>query len=634
MKNTLIGLVILALAADPAIAQLKKVDYKVPNRCEPLAYGSQRIQGFIGERMQLNMDKGLASIPYYSYLRAYQRGVEAFWPAGEYLGKFSQALMYSHRYTGDQSQLEQTQRIIDTWVEAQQPDGYVASNPKGYATGPRWDAWAVWDHKYTLLGLLDYYALSGGEKRVLDAARKAADVVIGAYGARKTQLDLMEAVYNGGLCNGSILEPMTYLYQYTGDPSYLAFCNHILKAFENENGPKIVSELTARSGQVSKVGTAKGYEMLSCLIGLVRMYQLTGDETLLAAATRAWQDIVENNLYITGTATQGEHFRGERYLPASETDRLPGNPNWKINMGEACVTAHWIFLNRLLFQLGGDLKYVEEIEKSLYNHLLGSQSPTTGLQAYYMALNGHKQFKTFNTYGGAPPCCLSSVLRCVSTTPEIIWTKFADNGFAVLLYNPGEFAENITAGDGKPVMVNTKMEADIMGSGKAVIHISLKEPAAFRVGLRVPSWCRNFRVELADGSSLTGRAGEFLNIDRLWSRSERLTVSLEVVDQVIEGSPTYAGFHAFKRGPYVLALDQRVNPGVDIDQVWVGEANGARLTPARQALPKDWIGSQAYSTPSAGPAPLILTPFLDAGQDGSKYRVWIPGRRPLDQPRS
>jgi uncharacterized protein len=645
-KNTII-LCILSIWLTPSFSQQRKVSYIIKNKCEPIAYGAQKIYGFLGDRLNLNMEKGLAKVPYYSYMRAYTPGVEGYWPAGEYLGKFSQALINSYKYSNNQYYYELAQKIIDTWVNAQQPDGYVASNPNGYIKGARWNDWAVWDLKYTLLGLLDFYAVSN-EQRVLESARKIGDLMIESFGPRKNQLDLMETK-SQGLMGGSILEPMTYLYQYTGESKYLDYCNYILKAFEQNNGPKIVSELTERSGQVGKVGNGKGYEMVSCIIGIFRMYELTGNKIYLLTAQKAWQDIAENNSYITGTSTQGELFYSNKHLPADETDELADHHwGWNYNMmGEGCATAHWMFLSRLLYQLTGDLKYIEEIEKSTYNHLLGSQSAKTGQQSYYTALIGHKQFMNFNMAEGMPPCCLSSVQRCISTLPETIWSKFTDNGFAILMYNSGEFSENITAKDSSQVLVNLKLDADILNSGTAKITMNFKEPlkgdfdfmeaatlkanmkvrdaVSFRMALRVPSWGRNFKVQLKDGTILTGLPGEYLNIDRTWANNESITISMNIVDKVIEGSPTYKGFYAFKHGPYILAIDQSLNPNIDIDKVKISNASEKKLTKVNDVLPKDWIGNQAFTIESADSKKLILTPFLDAGQDGEKYRVWLNG---------
>jgi uncharacterized protein len=603
----------------------KIVTYQVEAKSVPIAYDSMKIYGLLGERMDLNIEKVLAILPYYSYTRAYTPGVEAFWPAGEYLGKFAQALMNSYLYTGNQRYIEQTQKIIDTWVDAQAPDGYVATNPDGYMNGARWNFWAVWDHKYTLLGLLDYYAISG-EKRVLEAARKIGDLIINEFGPGYMKRDLMESGHSG-MVGGSILEPMTYLYQFTGEERYLDFCYHILNAYEQSNGPQIISELTERSGHVHKIGHGKGYEMISCIIGILRMYQLTGKETFLLTAEKAWQDIVENNLYVTGTATQGELFFGNKHLPADETIPISDHP-WgltTISMGEGCVTAHWIFLNRLLFELSNDLKYIEEIEKSLYNHLLGSQSAKTGQQSYFTALIGHKNFRNFNTYGGSPPCCLSSVQRCISRIPEKIWSVMANKGISILIYNSGEFSQIISTPNNDQTLVNLTVNENILESGSVKINLQTDDPASFILALRVPSWVQSFTAQIPGDTTYIGMPGEYLFIDRKWSGKDELFISMHVLDQIIEGSPTYKGYYAFKHGPYILALDQELNKNIDIDNISISNINDVRLIKNLNALPAEWLGNQAYIIETNNSEKLVLTPFLDSGQLGSKYRVWIPG---------
>jgi DUF1680 family protein len=72
----------------------------------------------------------------------------------------------------------------------------------------------------------------------------------------------MAAGDHAGLAPGSILEPMVDLYRYTGNPKYLAFCRYILRAYEQPDGPRIISQLE-KYGDVTRVGDAKAYEMLS-----------------------------------------------------------------------------------------------------------------------------------------------------------------------------------------------------------------------------------------------------------------------------------------------------------------------------------------------------------------------------------
>jgi DUF1680 family protein len=624
-RNVIILFILCFIFLVQLTAQDKIVEYKVKAMYEPFQYESMKLNGLLGQRYKFNAYDGLMKIPYYSYLRAYNPGVAAFWPSGEYLGKFVQGLVHSYHYYRDMDFIEQLQVIVDKWVQAQESDGYLGTNPDGYSIGPRWNFWASWDHKYTILGLLAYYELSG-EELILKTAKKTGDVVCAAFGSDDTQRNLMETGHSG-MVGGSILEPMTYLYQYTGDKKYLDFCYYILDAYEKEDGPQIITELTQRSGRVDKIGYAKGYEMISCIVGIIRMYQLTGNELYLKAAKIAWDDIQKNRLYITGTATQCECFYENGYLPAHEKDKTYcwGEIGEKNDMGEGCVTAHWIFLSKELFFLTGDTKYIDEIEKSLYNHLLGSQSPFNGTQSYYTALIGHKNFNMPNIYEGEPPCCISSVMRCIAKIPEILWTKSAESGLNLLIYNSGDLEAAIKSKSGGAQKIKLTVVTDYPNSGQIKITVSAKESAEFNLGLRVPSWCPKFSV-LCNGKEMyEGETGSMLNIDREWQSGDILEINMDMNNRFVEGDPMYAGYYAFIHGPLVFALDEELNPGIDVEKIKLGTIDINKVKQVSEQLPEGWIGEIAYAIPAAGEdaTDLIFVPFLDAGQNGSMFAVWV-----------
>ena len=96
----------------------------------------------------------------------------------------------------------------------------------------------------------------------------------------------------------------------------------------------------------------------------------------------AWQDIVENRLYITGSASAGEVFRDDHVLPNQVGAHIC----------ETCVTTTWIQLNLQLLRLTGEAKYGDELERSFYNHLAAAQHPSGGDWCYYTALEGKKPF--------------------------------------------------------------------------------------------------------------------------------------------------------------------------------------------------------------------------------------------------
>lgn len=133
---------------------------------------------------------------------------------------------------------------------------------------------------------------------------------------------------------------MTYLYRYTSNKKYLDFCNYIINSYNYKNEPKIITTLNT-IGKVDKTANGKAYEMTSNLTGIVKLYQLTGDKTLLIAAENAWKDISTYKLYITGTASDHEMYRADFNLPAE-------NDN---HMGEGCVTTTRLQFNHALYNL-------------------------------------------------------------------------------------------------------------------------------------------------------------------------------------------------------------------------------------------------------------------------------------------
>src|SRR5262249_885091 len=163
----------------------------------------------------------------------------------------------------------------------------------------RWKEWDVWAHKYNLIGLVTYMRYTGNMEP-MPACRRMADLLCRSFGDGAGQQDIIPAGFHMGLAPTSVLEPMVLLYRLTGEPRYLEFCKYILRAWEQPNGPKVISALLAGKS-VEEVGDAKAYEMLSCLNGALEYYRTVGDAKILKACLNAWKDIVDNRLYITGT---------------------------------------------------------------------------------------------------------------------------------------------------------------------------------------------------------------------------------------------------------------------------------------------------------------------------------------------
>ena len=107
------------------------------------------------------------------------------------------------------------------------------------------------------------------------------------------------------------------------------------------------------------------------------------------------------------------------------------------NMGEGCVTTTWIQLNQNLFAITGDIKYLNQLEKSVYNHLLGAENPQTGCVSYYTPLMSKKPYTCYIT------CCQSSVPRGIALVPNFTFGNI-NNIPTVLFYEPAVYKEKIT----------------------------------------------------------------------------------------------------------------------------------------------------------------------------------------------
>lgn len=564
--------------------------------------GARRIQ-----RDNANLIERLLNIDETGILECYyNRPGKQTW-IGEYVGKYLHAASRAWRFSKNEQLKAQMDRIVDILLSCQNDDGYLGT----YLPVNYWTNWDVWAHKYNLLGLLSYYSATG-YKPALEASIKMGDLLCRTFGEMKGQLSIIESSPHMGMASTSVLEPMTELYRYTGDKKYLDFCNYIIKAYDYENGPKIVTTLTT-VGKVDKTANGKAYEMMSNLTGIIKLYQLTGESKLLKAAENAWKDISTYKLYITGTASKGELFQEDFVLPA-------GN---EVSMGEGCVTTTWLQFSQALYNLTGESKYIDEIEKTIYNHLLASENPQTGCVSYYTALQGKKPYRC-TIYAH---CCLASVPRGIAAIPELAYTKIADNGFSINLYTSGKISDKIMTKDGKEIPVESTIDSKFPKEGRMTITLNPETKSEFRLALRVPAWCTKFKANV-DGKNFDGVPGQYLNIERTWDTKSTVQVSFDLNVHILNGGKSYPGYTAVKTGPQVLAVDQTLNPGItDLDKITVGSPNLVLLS--KSLLPKGWIGSQIYNTKAyynGKPVDLKLVPFADAGQTDGDIRVWIKNK--------
>ena len=586
-----------ALAAPgPRLAGAPKpaVPDKVKDRFVPAPLDRQKIEGLLGQRMRVNLEGRLLHVSETVLLAGYPTKPGAQSASGENAGKFLDAASRTWAYTGDARLKGVMDRVAYTLSASEINAG-----------------WRLGDLRWTLAGLLSYYQVTADAK-AMEGARRIGDMLTRTFGEGPGQQDIVASGAHMGLSATSVLGPMCILYRYTGAQQYLDFARYIVRASDGPRGPKLIASLEA-TGSVYHVADARADEILTNLSGLLDLYRLSGDEPYMKAATTAWKDIVAKRLYITGAVSSNEYFRDDMDLPGEEA----------ASVGEGCATVAWLDLNRQLLRLTGEARYGAEIERTVYNQLLGSQDPRNGSISRFTPLVGHKR------PGANPNCAVASEPRAIAMIPEMAWGE-DEGGVAVLLYTAGEATIPLRPDFDVTLVSATHFPRD----GKVAITVRVPRPARFPIFVRVPEWAMHFSA-VVQGAETPGLPGILLKLERLWHSGDVIQIQMDLPVRVIPGGASYPDYVALARGPQILALESALNPQVpyihraSLKEV---EASGIALQDAAGSLPKTWAGGQAYSVDGAfagKPQPLILAPFADA----LDYRVWLlkPGRQSIGQ---
>jgi DUF1680 family protein len=612
----------------PAVADWQ--DFQDPDRV--------RLTGWLGMRMEANATNRLVRLDPARLLEGYRKRPGRQTWDGEHVGKWLHAATLAWVYTRDPVLRQKLDYVAAELCKCQLEDGYLGT----YLEKDRWTFWDAWAHKYNLIGLLTYMRYTGN-LAPLPTCRRMADLLCNTFGDQPGQRDLIEAGRHAGMAPTSVLEPMVLLYRFTGELRYLEFCRYILRAWEQPNGPKILSTLLS-VGRVDKVGNAKAYEMLSCLNGALEFYRVSGDRPILQACLNAWQDIIKHRLYLTGAASYREFFRGDFDLPNSD------------NVGETCVTVTWLQFNTQLLRLTGEARFADQLERVILNQLLGAQCGDGSGWGYYVQMEGRKPFST--TLDGH--CCLSSGPRGLALVPTFACATDAD-GVVINLYEPG--TANLALRDGTPVMLSTQTRYP--ANGRICITVLPDLAKSFTLKLRVPDWCRESSLRV-NGSACSASPGSdgYAAIRRTWKKGDRVELNLLLEPRVEQGDHKNLGKIAILYGPLVLAADEallaqtpssvvlcspkhtdflpgftpQVDPALPLRAIATAGPDLAALNvtpePASVAF-RTRFGAQVFRVngrtrtatgrfPPGKRLKLLLVPFADAGACGTAYKVWLP----------
>ena len=534
-------------------------------------------------------------------------GWESLQLAGHTLGHYLSACSMMYASTGNKKLLERVNYIIDELNTCQTAngDGYVAAIPGGKKLFKEiserniiadktagFNLNGIWSPWYTIhklfAGLLDAQKYCGNQK-ALEIAVKLGDW------AYNTTRNLTRSEFQHMLvCEyGGMNEAMAELYSRTRDKKFLElaekfFDDAVLVPLENQKD--ILNGLHSNT-QIPKI------------IGLVRLYKLTGNEKYITAAKFFWKTVVKHHSYIIGGNSEYEHFGKADNLSA----RLDSNTC------ETCNTYNMLKLTRNLFELDPKPEYSEFYEHALYNHILASQNPHTGMMCYFIPLapGSYKSYSTpFNSFW----CCVGTGME-----------------------NHSKYGRNIYYHDNNSLLVNLfiaskvhwykkgltiTQQTEFPNSNKLKFIFDCKKPVDFSFLIRQPEWSGNNVNVFVNGKkyAITKTGNGYIKISRTWKNKDIVEVDIPM-SLYLERMTDDKSKASIMYGPLVLAgkLGPVNDPSIEnIDYV-------PDFVPGNRKI-NEWIKPvkgevNTFSTVNAGhPRDITLIPFYKAQEE--RYSVY------------
>ena len=588
------------------------------------------IHGFVADRLDACCRNHVAKTDPMCYAREFRSRAETGLWQTEFWGKYMLSAVPLAFFRNDAALKARIAESVKEVIADQEPNGYIGNYPpeKRAQSG----GWDLWGNKYTMRGLLVWYEYAK-DPAALAAAEKLAGYVMSLFGPGRRNLN--ETGCFRGLPSCSMLGAIVRLYRFTGKEEYRDFATYIVGQLDLDGrAPRLLADADVAPWErvtgpkVWLDSSRKSYEQMSCYQGLVEYSLETGDRRGLEAAAKTAEAIRTGEINIVGGASCSENWYG------GATNQVTTH----VFENETCVLTTWMRLCELLLGATGEAKWADELEKTFYNAYLGAMRPDGSAFEVYAALSGRR-------HAGSNHCRLYTNC-CTANGPRgflafLCSVMTAEKGTVKLNQYVSGDASVVLPDSGRRVTLETYALYPKMNT--ASIRYREREPKAFVLKLRIPSWSRKTEVRL-NGKALEGPvAGEYFAVEREWRSGDQIDVAFDYTPQKFE----LRGHMAFKIGPLVLARDRRFADG-DLGETvarhrWIADPmEAARVFPTRTAREDMYftaIGLVATGQHTKDPAETYPTAmnfcdYASAGNtwtDASSYRVWLPIEAPLPE---
>ena len=561
-------------------------------------------------------------VPYRKLMDFYVKGAPVF-ALGEMWAKAVRSGSMLYGYTHDaalKSILEQTVEEVFGVVRSNGTIATVPPERQPYGKGGD-----MWERKYVLLGLSQYYAHVKQDPRVLKLMIDEANSIVDQIGpSPKTPMSTQGWSHNG-IESYTVMEPMMRMYQLTGDKKYLDFCTYLVQEGGCRGADLFQEAFDNVLPRKMGAGYPKAYEMLSLFEGAVEYYRSTADERIRTAVLNLFENIKKREITLIGNGGADQPYypkwKGEAW---DDTALEQANPDIQ-RMMETCAGVTWMKLCSQILRLTGDPSAVDYIERYIYNGLLGAMKPGGDGFSYVNLLNGRKVTdRGWGTHIDGLPvtCCNLSGPMGLAYIPYVAVMQ-APEGPVINLYN----AATATAQTPKGREIRFRIHSDFPHDGKIVIELTDLKSERLTFRLYMPTWSQTTRVSINGQDAGPSTPGTYLALERKWKSGDRIELLLDLkarIHQAPRGSNP-AGWNrtAITYGPIVLARDENIDPDYNKPVTILAAPNGeVSITPVKPQKPGTRM---EFIVPTrSGNIRMVDYASID-GWNGKQVCTWMPG---------
>ena len=487
------------------------------------------------------------------------------------LYKWLEAVAYQLAVRPDPSLREAADSAIRLIGQAQTPEGYLNTYYQTHPDEKRFSNLQNNHELYCAGHLIEAavaFAQAVGDTRLLDVARRYADLIDRVFGPEEGKLH--------GYPGHEIIEmALVRLFRLTGEERYLRLARYFID--QRGQAPLYFEEEARRDGNrdfvwnetfmryqyyqagkpVREQTEAEGHAVRAVYLysGMADVAAETGDQTLFEACRTLFDNIVSRRMYITGAIGSthvGEAFTYDYDLPNESV------------YAETCAQIGLCFFAQRMLNSEMDGRYADVIERALYNSVLSGMSLDAKRFFYVNPLEvvpeacekddrlRHVKPQRQKWFGCA--CCPPNLARFLGSLPSYAFSAGGDTLY-IHLYIGGEVRVALAHAE-----VHLSVESDYPWDGR--VRLTVHTPGEYGIAVRISGWCRGYELKVNGESVSSEPVRGYVSLNRVWREEDTVELNLKMPVTLMRANPAVradTGKLCVVRGPLVYSLEEADN---------------------------------------------------------------------------